>query len=231
MLNKYRGVILFTKIYKERDLYIKFLSDTDEVISGIVYGGLSKKKRNIYQIGFYLNFEVYFKPNRPSSINAELTTPYIAKIINDKYKLHSLLCVVSLINLSIIEGQKIKNIYKTVDHFLIEMFESKKWLIKFCIFLFKLLKIIGYEIDYSSKEKYKYFDLNTLEFREKQSTSSILFPYNMLKNYATIDEISISHVFKIFETVFIKHHLSNFNLRLPNHYQLFKKLIIHRIRK
>ena len=36
-------------------------------------------------------------------------------------------------------------------------------------------------------------------------------------------------ILKIFEFVFEKHHLSNFNLSLPNQYQLFKKLIINRI--
>ena len=53
MQKKYRGILLFKKIYKDNDLYVKFLSNTDEIISGIIYGGLSKKKRNIYQNGFF----------------------------------------------------------------------------------------------------------------------------------------------------------------------------------
>ena len=55
MQKKFKGILLFVKIYKDNDLFIKFLSNTDELITGIVYGGLSKKKRNIYQIGFFLN--------------------------------------------------------------------------------------------------------------------------------------------------------------------------------
>ena len=47
MQKKIRGIILFIKVYKENDLLIKLLSDSDEIITGIVYGGLSKKKRNI----------------------------------------------------------------------------------------------------------------------------------------------------------------------------------------
>ena len=44
MQSKHKGILLFTKIYKENDLFIKLLSDKDYLITGIVYGGLSKKK-------------------------------------------------------------------------------------------------------------------------------------------------------------------------------------------
>ncbi len=72
MITKYKGILIYKKIYKENDLFIRFLSNTDEVISGIVYGGLSKKKRNIFQIGFYLNFNVNSLPNKPHAVDAEL---------------------------------------------------------------------------------------------------------------------------------------------------------------
>ena len=231
MIIKYKGILIYSKIYKENDLFIKFLSNSDEIISGIVYGGLSKNKRNIFQIGFYLNIDVTTKSNKPPSINAELSEPYISHIINDKYKINCLMCVTTLINLSIIEGQKIKNIYKVVNKFLNIMFENKKWLIEYFIFLFNLLKIIGYEIDFLNDKKHKYFNLDTLEFNEIKTNSSIEFPYNLLeKKNNNLEISSINQIFKIFETVFNNHHLSNFNLHLPNQYHLFKKLIIDRIK-
>ena len=169
--------------------------------------------------------------NRPSSINAELSKPFISNIINDKYKLNCLICVTSLVNLSIIEGQKIKNIFYIVENFLLKMFNNRKWFVDFCFFLFQLLKIIGYEIDFSQANKKKYFDLNILEFKNEITKTSIEFPYHLLdKNIVKIDNINVSNVFTIFETVYLRHHLSNFNLRLPNQYYLFKKLIIDKIK-
>ena len=38
------------------------------------------------------------------SISAEISQPYLSKIIDDKYKLHALLSILSLINISIVEG-------------------------------------------------------------------------------------------------------------------------------
>ena len=230
MQKKYKGILLFSKAYKENDLFIKFLSSSDEIISGIIYGGLSRKKRNIIQIGFNLLFDVSAKGNMPPSIKAELIEPYISVIINDKYKLNCLMSITSLINLSIIEGQKVKDIYKTSENFLKLMFYNKKWIKEYFIFLFKLLKIIGYEIDLYGNSNKKYFNLETLDFSNTYAQSSVEFPHYLLdNNLSKIDVYSVNQILKIFEFVFEKHHLSNFNLSLPNQYQLFKKLIINRI--
>ena len=231
MQKKYRGILLFSKVYKENDLFIKFLSSSDEIISGIIYGGLSKKKRNIVQVGFNLLFDVSLKANMPPSIKAELTEPYISLIINDKYKLNCLMSVTSLINLSIIEGQRVKDIYQTAQNFLKLMYVNKKWIKDYFIFLFELLKIIGYEIDLNGNNNKKYFNLDSLDFSNTYVQSSIEFPHHLLSNkISKIDAYAVNQIFKIFEFVFEKHHLSNFNLSLPNQYQLFKKLIIKRVK-
>ena len=45
MLNKSKGIIFYSKLIKDNDLYIKVLSSSDEVKSGMVYGGNSSKKK------------------------------------------------------------------------------------------------------------------------------------------------------------------------------------------
>ena len=228
MQKKSRGILLFTKNYKENDLYVKIFCESNEIISGIVYGGLSKKKRNIYQIGSFININIIMKFNRPPSISGELSYPYMSLIMNDKYKLYCLLSTVSIINLSIIEGQKINNLFTLLETFIINMLEKKKWINSYFLFLFNLLKIIGYEIDYNKNQTYKFFNLDTLEFTNNPSKSSILFPHNLLDlNSKSLYNInSIINIFKIFELVITRHHLSNLNLQLPNQFHLFKKLII-----
>ncbi len=228
MQKKYKGIILYSKIYKENDLFIKFLSHTDEVISGIVYGGLSRKKKGIYQIGFFLDFNIIKINNKPISIQAELSKPLISPIINDKFKLNCLLSVISIINLSIFEGQKINNIFNISENFIYILISKRRWMIDYCIFLFNLLKIIGYQIDYTNNFSNKYFDINTLEFKQNKSNSTLIFPYDLLdqNNYSKINLYSIIDFFKIFEVVYVKNHLNNLNLKLPNHYELFKKSVI-----
>ena len=49
MQSKNLGLILYLKPVKDNDLYIKILSANDKILSGLVYGGLSSKKKSIYQ--------------------------------------------------------------------------------------------------------------------------------------------------------------------------------------
>ena len=54
--SKTTGIILFTKISSENNLYLKILTENDEIITGICFAGSTKKKKNIFQIGYFLNF-------------------------------------------------------------------------------------------------------------------------------------------------------------------------------
>jgi len=125
MQNKTFGILIYKKKIKENDLYVKFLSKDDQIIAGIVYGGNSRKK-NIYQIGYYLNFRLYKKnTNQPYAIDSEIKKPIMSPIFEDKYKLQCVLCIISIINLSIIEGQKVKGIYKVTDRFILKLVNKK----------------------------------------------------------------------------------------------------------
>ena len=50
MINKDEGIIVFTKKIKDNDLFIKVVSSEDKIVSGIVYGGNSSKKKSINRI-------------------------------------------------------------------------------------------------------------------------------------------------------------------------------------
>ena len=39
------GILLYRKAIKENDLFVKILSKDDQIITGIVYGGNSSKKK------------------------------------------------------------------------------------------------------------------------------------------------------------------------------------------
>ena len=125
---KERSILLFSKISSENNLYLKFLTEKDEIITGLSYGGATKKKKNIYQIGYFLNIIIRNKnKNFPNSISAELSKPYYHSIFNDKYKLHGLLAIISLLNISIIEGQKINGLFVSSEKIIELLSNHKKW--------------------------------------------------------------------------------------------------------
>ena len=232
MQTKNFGILLYRKIIKENDLFVKILSKDDQLITGIVYGGNSSKKKNIYQIGYYLNLSLGRKnSNSPFAINAEIGYPLLGSISNDKYKLYCLLSIISLINLSIIEGQTIKGIFSCADEFIKHLIVKQKWIIFYCRWLFKLLKVIGYEIDYKSNSNKKYFNVNLLEFTNVKQNNSYVFPHNFLEKNKKIEYNYLEIIFLIFEYIFKNNHLINFNYNLPDNYISFKKLILNYLSK
>jgi len=228
MQNKTFGILLYKKIIKENNLFVKILSENDEIITGIVYGGNSSKKKNIYQTGYSLNLRLSKNNNNsPYAIESEIGKPFLSSLINDKYKLYCLLSLISIINLSIIEGQNVKGIFNSVYQFINKLVTKKRWMLFYCIWLFDILKIIGYEIDYISNYNKKYFNVNSLMFTNNQQNNTFVFPHEYLVGKKKINYNHIESIFFIFENIFNNNHLIHSKIQLPVNYLNFKKLILN----
>ena len=202
---KNRGILLFTKISSENNLFLKFLTENDEILTGLCFGGLSKKKKNIYQIGYFLNILVKNKNiNYPNSLSAELSKPYYFNIFNDKYKLQCLLTIVSLLNISIIEGQKVNGLFLLSENIIKIISNNTSWIIEFFLYLLNLLKLIGYEIDSNKNLSKNFFNLETLQFEDSFKSRSVTFPHGLLNNKQKISYDNANSFFKIFEPYFTK---------------------------
>ena len=224
---KERGILLFSKLSSENNLYVKILTDKDEIITGLSFGGSSKKNKNIYQIGYFLNIIIKNKnKNFPNSISGELSKPYYHNIFNDKYKLHGLLAIISLLNISIIEGQKVNGLFDLSEKVIEILLYDEKWIIDYFLYLLNLLKLIGYDIDFYKNSLKNYFNLETLQFEDYSTTSTIKFPHQLLNKEQKIDKQNANSFFKIFEIILQNHHLNNMNLNIPTNYLKFKKLIL-----
>ena len=174
MTEKFKGLIFYSKNIKDNDLFIKILSSNDGIHLGIVYGGNSSKKKLVYQNGYFIDYIVTQKnKNSLPIITGETSHPLIGYIVNDKYKASALLSILSLINLSIVEGQNIAGIYKNVYELILNIINRDHWILYYCKWLFKLLQIIGYQIDYIKNYENKYFDIMNQKFVYKSNDDSI----------------------------------------------------------
>ena len=52
---KERGILIFSKISSENNLYLKILTQNDEIITGLSFGGSTKKKEK------YFSNRIFFK--------------------------------------------------------------------------------------------------------------------------------------------------------------------------
>ena len=232
MTNKISGIIFYSKNIKDNDLYIKILSSKDEIITGMVYGGNSSKKKLIYQNGYFVNFSISKKSDSfPNIFTAELSKPFIGEIYNDKYKLNALLSILSLINISILEGQIIRGYYKGIYDLCNNIIYKKHWINFYCEWLFYLLKLIGYQIDYKENLNKKYYNINNNTFTNNSSNDSIQFPHEFFLNYEKTNYNNLKLIFTIFESILLKNHLDNISNKMPNNYINFKTLILGRLNR
>jgi hypothetical protein len=231
MKNKLKGMIFYSKIVKDNDLYIKVISNNDNVLSGMVYGGYSSKKKLIYQNGYFIDFSLSQKnQNAPPIFLAEISKPYIGVIFEDKYKLNALLSILNLINLSILEGQYIKGFFNNIEQIIYRIINENNWIVFYCEWLFKLLTLIGYQIDYQKNIKNIYFNLSTQKFEKVFGNSSIEFPHNLFSLDKDVTFKNINAVFQIFESIFLKNHLDNIRYTMPISYLNFKIIILDRLK-
>ena len=149
----------------------------------------------------------------------------------NKFKSYALLTIISLINVSIIEGQKVFKMYKITKKIINIICIQKHWLSFFCIWLFDLLEIIGYQIEYKDKQNFKFFDLLTHEFQVKSNNKNVIvFPHNLLSSEEKINYKEITSFFSIFEDIYIKNHLNNINIKIPINYMNFRNIIIKEVK-
>ena len=140
------------------------------------------------------------------------------------------MAIVSLLNISIIEGQKIKGLFNLSREIIEVITNSEKWIIDFLLFLFNLLKLIGYEVDFNKNISKQYFNLETFQFDDILTFKSIKFPHSLLQKQEKIDYENANSFFKIFETILQSYHLNNMNLDIPVNYLNFKKIILNFLR-
>ena len=229
---KKRGILIYSKISSENNLYLKILTNDDEIITGLSFGGSTKGKKNIYQIGYFLNIQIKSKSkNFPNNISAEISKPYYHNILNDKYKLHGLLAIVSLLNISIIEGQKVNGLFNLSEKIIEVLAKEERWIINYFLYLLNLLKLIGYDIDFSNNFQKNYINLENLQFTNVVSSKSIKFPHKLLNKEDKINLKNANSFFKIFEIILQNHHLNNMNLTIPINYLKFKKVILDFLKK
>ena len=197
------GYLLSKRKFRENANIINVFSQSKGKVSGVVYGGNSRKIRNFLQISNKL-FIIHTSKseNKLGYFKTELIKPISPLYFNDKKRSTALISLCYMLNLLLPESQPNKNIYKSFEDFL-RSIDLKNWIILFIFFELKLLKDLGYDpnlsklnIESSDSEVKKIkidtftYDVPDFLIKEKvpQETSNLLikkslyFTRNLIQN-------------------------------------------------
>jgi len=139
------GFLLSKNKFRENANIINVFTNKHGKVSGIVYGGNSRKIRNFLQISnkiFVLHTSK--AENRIGYFKTELVEAISPKYFNNKRKTTSLLSLSSILNLLLPDSQPYKNLFNSVEMFLKEL-DQDNWAVKYVYWELNLLKELGFD--------------------------------------------------------------------------------------
>ena len=201
--------------YSENSIIAEVFTENHGKISGIIFGGTSKKIKNYLQIGnkIYVNYNSksvtrigYFK----IEILKALTPLYFDK----NQKLSCITSAMHLIKLLTAEAQSNNEIFILIDKFF-EILTLDNWIQKYIFWELELLKLLGYDLELKTMAEKAIVD-SEVNYYVKSSTEKKSIP-NFLIDENNID-VNLKNLLKGLKLVsdyLEKSILKPNNLNLP----------------
>ena len=155
------GYLLNKRKFRENANIIDIFTLKYGKMSGIVYGGNSRKIRNFLQISNKIfAFYTAKNPNKIGYLKVELINPISPRYFNDKKRTTALISSTSILKILLPESQPYLNIYKSFEN-LLENINSDNWMLLYIFWELNLIKELG-------------FDPNLIKYSDEKSDLSIL---------------------------------------------------------
>ena len=154
--------LLSKRKFRENANIINVFSKKKGKVSGVVYGGNSRKIKNYLQISnkLYVNHNAK-NENRLGYFKTELVKPISPLYFDDKERSSALLSISSILNVLLPDSQPNKNIYNSFEEFIDKIY-LENWIILYVFFELNLIKELGYDPNLSKYNVKNSFDLSKI---------------------------------------------------------------------
>ena len=171
--------LLSKKKFRENANIINVFSKNRGKVSGVVYGGNSRKIKNYLQISnkLYINHNAK-NENKLGYFKTELVKPISPLYFNDKERSSALLSISSILNMLLPDSQPNRNIYKSFEEF-VNSIKLDNWVILYIFLELSLIKDLGYD---PNLEKFKNNKLETDFQKIKIDTFTYNIPSYLIQN-------------------------------------------------
>jgi len=201
--------------YSENSIIAEVFTENHGKISGIIFGGTSKKIKNYLQIGnkIYVNYNSK-SVTRIGYFKIEILKALTPLYFDENQKLSCITSAMHLIKLLTAEAQSNKEIFKLIDKFF-EILTSDNWIQKYIFWELELLKLLGYDLELKTMAEKEIVD-SEVNYYVKSSTEKKSIP-NFLIDENDID-VNLKNLLKGLKLVsdyLEKSILKPNNLNLP----------------
>ena len=201
--------------YSENSIIAEVFTENHGKISGIIFGGTSKKIKNYLQIGnkIYVNYNSK-SVTRIGYFKIEILKALTPLYFDENQKLSCITSAMHLIKLLTAEAQSNKEIFKLIDKFF-EILTHDNWIQKYIFWELELLKLLGYDLELKTMAEKEIVD-SEVNYYVKSSTEKKSIP-NFLIDENNID-VNLKNLLKGLKLVsdyLEKSILKPNNLNLP----------------
>ena len=201
--------------YSENSIIAEVFTENHGKISGIIFGGTSKKIKNYLQIGNKICVNYNSKSvTRIGYFKIEILKALTPLYFDQNQKLSCITSAMHLIKLLTAEAQSNKEIFKLIDKFF-EILNSENWIQKYIFWELELLKLLGYDLELKTMAEKEIVD-SEVNYYVKSSTEKKSIPNFLIdENDMDVNLNNLLKGLKLVSDYLEKSILKPNNLNLP----------------
>lgn len=184
------GFLLSKNRYNENSLIAEIYTENHGKVSGIIFGGTSRKIKNYLQIGNNLHVNFSSKSeNRIGYFKIEIQKALSPLYFDNQKKLSCISSAVHLIRLLTAESQKNQFIYELIKDFY-SLLENDDWIGNYIFWELKLFKILGYDLEFENLVDKKIIG-NQIQYISKSSIEKKIIPNFLIEKNLEMADMSV----------------------------------------
>ena len=183
------GFLLYKNRYNENSIISEFFTEKHGKVSGIIFGGTSKKIRNYLQIGnqLFLNYNTKSE-NRLGYFKLEIQKIYSPIYFDNYQKLTCINSAMNLIRILTAESQTNLKIFNLIEKFY-SIISEDVWLKKYIFWELELLKILGFDLELNNLATKELLN-NKIVYVVKSKTEKKIIPNFLIDKKIIVNDLN-----------------------------------------
>ena len=216
-----QGFLVSKSRYSENSIIAELYTLDRGKVSGIIFGGTSKKIKNYLQVGNKLHVNYNSKnDNRMGYFKIEILNAYSPFYFDHKQKLSCITSAMNLIKILTAEAQANKKVYSLIED-LFNLLKEQNWLKKYIFWELELLKLLGYDLELENLVEKNLVDNKTVYFATSYSEKKYVPNFLIEKDLEVTDINILLSGLKLVGDYLDKTILKPNNLNYPNSRVIF----------
>ena len=215
------GFLISKNRYSENSLIAEIFTKNRGKISGIIFGGTSKKIKNYLQIGNRLHINYSSKSeNRIGYFKVEILNAYSPLYFDHKQKLSCINSATNLIKILTADSQSNIKVYQLIENLFL-ILNNKDWLKNYIFWELDLLKVLGYDLELESLVEKDTIENKTVYYASSSTEKKYVPNFLIDKDIEVSDLKTLLNGLKLVGDYLDKTILKPNNLNYPNSRLLF----------